>query len=168
VIPLIQQLLGVRTADVTELRKLRMPRPEFDQFAAATRAFNAILQYAFREARTPQVQSVGIGTIPSKARKLSAPIIWPDSAVRFAGRVIPAILDPHDEWQVAALRGPTKDCRNIRETSSAPRRVGKPSGATRARRGGPEINAMQRRCALATWSGPGRGAGRRRAAMRQA
>jgi hypothetical protein len=80
---------------------------------AATRAFNAILQYAFGRRGRPKFR--GRDRYNSfESKEARSTIIWRDGAVRIAGRVIPAILDPASAWQSEALRAKTKYCRIIR------------------------------------------------------
>ena len=80
---------------------------------AATRAFNAILQYAFGKRGRPKFRRRDrYNSFESKEAKST--IIWRDGAVRIAGRVIPAILDPANAWQSEALKAKTKYCRIIR------------------------------------------------------
>jgi hypothetical protein len=80
---------------------------------AATRAFNAILQYAFGKRGRPQFRRRDrYNSFESKEAKST--IIWRDGAVRTAGRVILPILDPASAWQSEALKAKTKYCRIIR------------------------------------------------------
>jgi putative transposase len=80
---------------------------------AARRAFNAILHYAFGKRGRPKFRRRDrYNSFESKEAKST--IIWRDGAVRVAGRVIPAILDPANAWQSEALKAKTKYCRIIR------------------------------------------------------
>jgi putative transposase len=80
---------------------------------AATRAFNAILQYAFGKRGRPKFRHRDrYNSFESKEARST--IIWRDGAVRIAGRVIPAILDLASAWQSEALKAKTKYCRIIR------------------------------------------------------
>lgn len=80
---------------------------------AANRAFNAILQHAFGKRGRPffkrrfQYNSV-------EGKEAKSTLIWRDGAIRFAGRSVPAILDPRDTYQAEALRAPTKYSRIVR------------------------------------------------------
>ncbi len=88
---------------------------------AATRAFNAILQYAFGKRGRPKFRRRDwYNSFESKEAKST--IIWRDGAVRTAGRVIPAILDPASAWQSEALKAKTKYCRIIRRDIRGPGR----------------------------------------------
>jgi putative transposase len=79
---------------------------------AATRAFNAILHYAFGKRGRPKFRRRDrYNSFESKEAKST--IIWRDGAVRVAGRVIPAILDPANAWQSEALKAKTRYCRII-------------------------------------------------------
>jgi hypothetical protein len=80
---------------------------------AATRAFNAILQYAFGKRGRPKFRP-GDRYNSFESKEARSTIIWRDGAVRIAGWVIPAILDPASAWQSEALKAKTKYCRIIR------------------------------------------------------
>jgi putative transposase len=80
---------------------------------AATRAFNAILEYAFGKRGRPKFRRRDrYNSFESK--KARSAIIWRDGAVPIAGRVIPAIPDPANAWQSEALKARTKYRRIIR------------------------------------------------------
>lgn len=80
---------------------------------AATRAFNAILQYAFGKRGRPVFRRKDAYN-SFEGKEAKSTIIWRDGAARLAGMVIPAFLDARNGWQTGALRQPTKYCRIIR------------------------------------------------------
>ena len=64
---------------------------------AATRAFKTIEAYAFGIRRRPKFRRKdNFNSIEGKEPKST--IIWRDGAVRFAGMVLPAIIDPENAW----------------------------------------------------------------------
>jgi putative transposase len=80
---------------------------------AATRALNAILQYAFGKRGRPRFKRRDMYN-SFEGKEAKSTIIWREGSVRFAGMVMPAKLDPANTWQVEALKAPTKYCRVIR------------------------------------------------------
>jgi hypothetical protein len=76
---------------------------------AATRAFNALLQYAVGRRGRPRFMYDSI-----EGKEVKSTIIWRDGCVWFAGMVIAAILDPAYAWQCETLKSPTSYCRVIR------------------------------------------------------
>jgi putative transposase len=80
---------------------------------AATRAFNALLQYAFGKRGRPRFKRRNMYD-SIEGKEVKSTIIWRDGCVRLAGMVIAAILDPANAWQSETLRSPTKYCRIIR------------------------------------------------------
>jgi hypothetical protein len=82
---------------------------------AATRAFKAVERHMLKIGGRPHFKAYrDFNSFEGKESKST--IIWRDGAVRFAGLVIPAILDPEDAWQAEALKAPNKYCRIIRRT----------------------------------------------------
>jgi hypothetical protein len=82
---------------------------------ASLRAYNAVVQYAFGKRGRPRFKRRNeYNSFEGKEAKST--IIWRNGTVRFSDRIIPAILEPNDAWQVEALRAPTKYCRVIRRT----------------------------------------------------
>jgi putative transposase len=80
---------------------------------AATRAFNAVLQYAFGKRGRPRFKRRDMCD-SIEGKEVKSTIIWRDGCVRSAGMVIAAILDPANAWQSETLKSPTKYCRVIR------------------------------------------------------
>ena len=79
----------------------------------AKRAFKAVERYMLRMGGRPHFKSHRkFNSFEGKEAKST--IIWRNGAVRLAGMVIPAIVDPSDAWQRAALAAATKYCRVIR------------------------------------------------------
>jgi len=68
---------------------------------AATRAFKAVERHMLKIGGRPHVKAYrDFNSFEGKEAKST--IIWRDGAVRFAGMVIPAIVDPEDAWQAEA------------------------------------------------------------------
>jgi putative transposase len=70
---------------------------------AATRAFNAVLQYALGKRGRPRFKRRDMYD-SIEGKEVKSTIIWQDGCVRFAGMMIPAILDPADAWQSETLK----------------------------------------------------------------
>jgi putative transposase len=70
---------------------------------AATRAFNALLQYAFGKRGRPRFKRRDMYD-SIEGKEVKSTIIWRDGCVRFAGMVIAALLDPANAWQSETLK----------------------------------------------------------------
>jgi hypothetical protein len=74
---------------------------------AATRAFNALRQYAFARRGRPRFKRRDMYD-SIEGKEVKSTIIWRDGCVWFAGMVIAALLDAANAWQSETLKSPTE------------------------------------------------------------